>query len=444
MTSWRTLLSAQRIGQAAQPEASVRSEFQRDGDRIMFSAAFRRMQDKTQVFPLEKNDYVRTRLTHSLEVSCVGRSLGSSVGAQLLQRNPNLKDHGIHASDIGDIVAAACLAHDIGNPPFGHFGEQAMRDYFISGNGKSIIPLLKNEQEAADLHAIEGNAQGFRIINRLESPDTRGGLRLTAATLAATSKYPCTAHAQHEVGLKKNGCYQDDIEDFASIFNSLGLAQTHPQAWQRHPLSFLMEAADDICYLIVDIEDAYQVGQIDHQTALEKLEALGGDLVDPSRYSSMSSKSDQLSYLRAKAIGKLVHETVDQFWAVESGLLDGSHTDALLKNIPSINQLSELRTYAKKHIYISRPVVEVQIAGHRVLTGLLDFFCTATVNRHRKLPTGERHDEMILALLPQRYTRYNDSLYQKLLGVCDYITGMTDSYAVSLYKKLTGISLPVN
>lgn len=444
MTTWRNLLSTQRIGQAAQPEASVRSEFQRDGDRIMFSAAFRRMQDKTQVFPLEKNDYVRTRLTHSLEVSCVGRSLGSSIGAQLLQRNPDLGNYGILASDIGDIVAAACLAHDIGNPPFGHFGEQAMRDYFISGNGKDIIALLDSAEESADLHAIEGNAQGFRIINRLESPDTRGGLRLTAATLAAASKYPCTAYAQQATGLKKNGCYQDDLEDFAAIFNSLGLPQIHEQAWRRHPLSFLMEAADDICYLIVDIEDAYQVGQIDHATALDKLSALGGELVDSSRFKTMRSKSDQLSYLRAKAIGKLVHETVDQFWAVEAGLLDGSHTQALLKGIPSIEQLSELRTYAANHIYVSRPVVEVQIAGHRVLTGLLDFFCTATANRYRGLPTGKRHDEMILALLPQRYRRYNASLYQQLLGVCDYITGMTDSYAVSLYKKLTGISLPVN
>ncbi|UJF25040.1 deoxyguanosinetriphosphate triphosphohydrolase [Suttonella sp. R2A3] len=444
MADWQTLLSSYRIGQAAQPEASVRSEFQRDGDRLLFSASFRRMQDKTQVFPLEKNDYVRTRLTHSLEVSCVGRSLGSSVGVELLKRYPALKDQGIQPADIGDIVAAACLAHDIGNPPFGHFGEQAMRDFFTSDSGQSILELLDHADERADLTAIEGNAQGFRICNRLESPDTRGGLRLTAATLAAASKYPCTAAAQKAANMKKNGCYQDDLADFSDIFNHLGLAQRSEQAWQRHPLSFLMEAADDICYLIVDIEDAYQVGQIDHHTALSKLQALGGELVDPARFAHMRSKSDQLSYLRAKAIGKLVHETVKVFWESEQGLLDGSHHEPLLKAIPSIKQLEALRTYAREHIYVSRPVVEVQIAGHRVLSGLMDIFCSATANLAQNNPHSKRHDEMILALLPHRYRREQGTLYQNLLGACDYISGMTDSYAVSLYKKLTGISLPVN
>lgn len=444
MAHWSTLLSAYRIGQAAQAEASVRSEFQRDGDRLLFSAAFRRMQDKTQVFPLEKNDYVRTRLTHSLEVSCVGRSLGGSVGVELLRRYPELSEQGIHAADIGDIVAAACLAHDIGNPPFGHFGEQAMRDFFTSADGEAILALLDDPAERADLTAIEGNAQGFRICNRLESPDTRGGLRLTAATLAAASKYPCTAAAQTQAGMKKNGCYQDDLADFRELFTHLRLPARGEQAWQRHPLSFLMEAADDICYLIVDIEDAYQVGQVDHATALDKLQALGGDLVDPARFAHMRSKSDQLSYLRAKAIGKLVHETIDVFWQEEARLLDGSRHAPLLNDIPSIEQLEALRTYAREHIYVSRPVVEVQIAGHRVLSGLMGFFCTATANRAVQCARSKRHDEMILALLPRRYRRSQGTLYQNLLGVCDYISGMTDSYAVSLYKKLTGISLPVN
>jgi len=190
--NWTQLLSTYRIGQAACPEPSVRSDFQRDGDRLIFSAAFRRMKDKTQVFPLEKNDYVRTRLTHSLEVSCVGRSLGSSVGTWLLEKNPELARHNIHAADIGDIVAAACLAHDIGNPPFGHFGEQAMRDYFKSAEAGNILERLDNDAQRADLHHIEGNAQGFRITNRLESPDNHGGLRLTAATLAAAA---CSALA---------------------------------------------------------------------------------------------------------------------------------------------------------------------------------------------------------------------------------------------------------
>lgn len=436
---WSSLLSTYRLGQAAHPEPSVRSDFQRDGDRLLFSAAFRRMQDKTQVFPLEKNDYVRTRLTHSLEVSCVGRSLGTSVGAQMIERYPELHTHGIQAADIGDIVAAACLAHDIGNPPFGHFGEQAMCDYFLSGNGAHILDHLGNAQEREDLRHIEGNAQGFRIVNRLESPDNHGGLRLTAATLAASSKYPALAGTR---SYSKNGCYFDDWADFCTIFSQLGLTRIHETRWQRHPLSFLMEAADDICYLIVDIEDAYQIGQIDYDVARDKLSALAQGLADEQRFAAMRSRSDQLAYLRAKAIGQLVHETVDVFWQVESALLDGTHEKPLLENIPSYAALEALREFAMRHIYVSRPVVEVQIAGHRILTGLMDIFCQTILNDAQK--RASRRDRMILALLPARYTRHNASLYQRLLGVCDYISGMTDSYAVSLYKKLTGISLPVN
>lgn len=436
---WSSLLSTYRLGQAANPEPSVRSDFQRDGDRLMFSAAFRRMQDKTQVFPLEKNDYVRTRLTHSLEVSCVGRSLGTSVGAQLVERYPHLRTQGIHAADIGDIVAAACLAHDIGNPPFGHFGEQAMCDYFAQGAGAAILDCLDNAQEREDLRHIEGNAQGFRIVNRLESLDNHGGLRLTAATIASSSKYPSLAGTG---SYSKNGCYLDDWQDFCTLFAALGLKRLQDSRWQRHPLSFLMEAADDICYLIVDIEDAYQIGQIDYDIARDKLAPLAGGLVEESRFNAMRSRSDQLAYLRAKAIGQLVHETVDVFWQVESDLLDGSHGTALLESIPSYPALQTLRRFAQEHIYISRPVVEVQIAGHRILTGLMDIFCQTVL--HDAQQRAGRRDTMILALLPTRYTRHNASLYQRLLGVCDYISGMTDSYAVSLYKKLTGISLPVN
>ena len=436
---WSSLLSTYRLGQAANPEPSVRSDFQRDGDRLMFSAAFRRMQDKTQVFPLEKNDYVRTRRTHSLEVSCVGRSLGTSVGAQLLERYPHLARQGIQGADIGDIVAAACLAHDIGNPPFGHFGEQAMCDYFASGAGNKLLDYLENSQQREDLCHIEGNAQSFRIINRLESPDNHGGLRLTAATLASSSKYPSLAGTH---SYSKNGCYLDDWQDFCTLFAHLGLKRLSDTRWQRHPLSFLMEAADDICYLIVDIEDAYQVGQIDYDIARDKLGALAGALVDEKRFAAMQSRSDQLAYLRAKAIGQLVHETVAVFWDKESALLAGDHDKALLEDIPSYPALAALRQFARQNIYISRPVVEVQIAGHRILTGLMDTFCQSLLNAH--LRRDSRRDHMILALLPARYSRYNSTLYQRLLGVCDYISGMTDSYAVSLYKKLTGISLPVN
>lgn len=322
---WNTLFSSHRIGQAAEPEPSVRSEFQRDGDRILFSAAFRRMQDKTQVFPLEKNDYVRTRLTHSLEVSCVGRSLGSSVGEALLIRYPELHNLGLSRADVGDIVAAACLAHDLGNPPFGHAGEQALRDFFLTDSGEKLLDRLGiSVAEKADLQAIEGNAQGFRLCDRLESPDNTGGLRLSAATLAAAAKYPVTAAAQPHSPYKKNGVYQDDLGNYAEVFAALEIPQIHAQCWQRHPLSFLMEAADDICYLIVDIEDASQISKIPFNEARDLFIRLAGNLVDPARLKRMQSKSDQLGYLRAKAIGRLVHQTVDIFWQRETELLAGT------------------------------------------------------------------------------------------------------------------------
>lgn len=442
--NWENLISTSRIGQAAQPEPSVRSEFQRDGDRILFSAAFRRMQDKTQVFPLEKNDYVRTRLTHSLEVSCVGRSLGSSVGITLIEKYPQLKKLNIHAADIGDIVAAACLAHDLGNPPFGHSGEQALRDFFHSPRGQQIMQTLDlSPAEKADLLNIEGNAQGFRITNRLESPDNKGGLRLTAATLAASAKYPTTAIAQH-THYKKNGVYQDDLSDYAAIFQTVGIPEIAPQVWHRHPLSFLMEAADDICYLIADMEDAYQIGQVSFNQASEYLSQLAGNLIDPSRLNAMQSNSDKLAYLRAKAIGRLVHQTIDIFWANENTLLNGQRKAALLKDIPAAQDLDTLRAFSVTHIYNCRPVLEIQIAGHRVLNGLIEHFATALANSIAEPKHRPRQQQMILNLLPKRYQRHAHTPYQKLLAICDYITGMTDSYAVSLYKKLTGISLPVN
>lgn len=445
MMIWEHLFSTTRIGQAAQPEPSVRSEFQRDGDRILFSAAFRRMQDKTQVFPLERNDYVRTRLTHSLEVSCVGRSLGSSIGETLLQKYPKLRERNLHAADLGDIVAAACLAHDLGNPPFGHSGEQALRHFFTSEQGITILNALNlSDAERADLCTIEGNAQGFRITNRLESPDNKGGLRLTATTLAAAAKYPTTAAAQPTTPYKKNGVYQDDLEDYTAVFSALSLPQIAQDTWQRHPLSFLMEAADDICYLIADIEDAYQIGQVPFTTAYDLLGELAAHLIDRPRLQHMQSKSDQLAYLRAKAIGRLVKETIDTFWDNETALLDGRHHRALLMDIPSAEKLQALRDYAVKNIYNCRPVLEIQIAGHRVLNGLIEIFCTAAMQVYRLGEHTPRHDKMIFTLLPSRYRRHAQTPYQQLLAINDYITGMTDSYAVALYKKLTGISLPVD
>ncbi|MET0093950.1 MAG: dGTP triphosphohydrolase, partial [Sedimenticola sp.] len=261
---WSKLLSRKRIGSSQEPGTStVRTDFQRDFDRIVFSSAFRRMQDKTQVFPLSRVDYIRTRLTHSLEASSIGRSLGTLVGEQIIQR------HGLaqnEASDFGDICAAACLAHDIGNPPFGHSGEDAIRHWAHTGKyGEPRVGVLK-DSEKEDFLSFEGNAQGFRILTRLQNPDNPGGLQLTCATLAAFTKYPRESFLGgsnfNGVSAKKQGFVVEDRERFTEVANEVGLIRRDPSRaiWHRHPLAFLVEAADDISYRVIDIEDGFRLG----------------------------------------------------------------------------------------------------------------------------------------------------------------------------------------
>jgi len=319
---------------------------------------------------------------------------------------------------------------------------QTRKQADINHHDNQFHQRLSNHDNRYKLHRIGQRQSKWENYQGIAGEPGEGKSKTLPAPLAAASKYPATAYKNP---YKKNGVYQDDLEDFAAIYQALGIPPRGDsgQAWQRHPLSYLMEAADDICYLIVDIEDAYQIRQIEHRTAYELLADLAGDMADGTRLAAMDSKSDQLAYLRAKAIGRLVHETVAVFQENEAALLAGARDEPLLKTIPSIDKLAVLRAYAEKHIYISRPVVEVQIAGHRVLTGLMQTYCQAVANTHGR-DHHARADQMILALLPERYQKGRDTLYRKLLGVCDYIAGMTDSYAVSLYKKLTGISLPVN
>lgn len=445
---WDKLLSDYRLFAPSSPEPSVRSEFRRDCDRIIFSPSFRRLKDKTQVFPLEKNAFVRTRLTHSLEVSCVGKSLGSSAGQFLCNKYPELSRK-ISFSEIGDIVEAACLAHDLGNPPFGHDGEEAMRDFFHSSDGQMILDKLEiSARERQDLENIEGNALGFRICTRLESSDIAGGLRLTAATIGTMVKYPCVAADNNgkdrEKNYKKNGIYQDDSKNFQTIFDALEIPEIAANCRLRHPLSFLSEAADDICYLIADLEDAYQVGQVSFSLAKEFLSELATDFINPEIIKEINSKSDYLAYLRAKAIGKIVFETLEVFKAREEELLAGKSKTPLLAEINSAQALQNLREYSVKNIYCCRPVLEIQVAGYEILFGLIKIFCNAIAEINTCGDKASIREQMIFKLLPERFRRNADTNYRRILAVCDYISGMTDSYAVSLYKKLTGISLAAN
>jgi len=442
--TWETLLSAERIGAGKAPGTPERTAFQQDYDRIVFTSAFRRMKDKTQVFPLSKSDYVRTRLTHSLEVSCVGRSLGAVVGREIIARH-GLKD--VESGDFGAIVAAACLAHDIGNPPFGHAGEDAIREWFRTSGLLERHPFTPAQK--ADFERYEGNAQGFRIVSRLQSPANPGGLQLTSAVLATFTKYPRPSHLAEEIdgkSGKKFGFFQQDAANFAQVARATGLVERIPgSAWRRHPLAFLVEVADDTCYLIVDLEDAARLGFVPYKDAECLLADLAGNTVNGSRLDRLHDPKERLEYLRAKAIGRLLESAAAVFLENEAAILAGNFDDELLEQSPIAHPLQAILKLAKETIYTARPALEIETAGFEVLGALLGLFTNAVEARagHARFTTRER---MLLKLLPSQFLGHagepDADPYIRLLQVADFVAGMTDSYAVDMYRKLKGVDLP--
>lgn len=443
---WEKLLSSERLGAGKAPGTAERTAFQQDYDRIVFTSAFRRLKDKTQVFPLSKSDYVRTRLTHSLEASCVGRSLGAVVGREIIARH-GLKD--VESGDFGAIVAAACLAHDIGNPPFGHAGEDAIREWFRSSG------LLERHAfspaQRADFEKYEGNAQGFRIVSRLQSPANPGGLQLTSAVLATFTKYPRPSTVDVDLpgkSGKKFGFFQHDADNFARVARSTGLVERLPgQAWRRHPLAFLVEVADDTCYLIVDMEDAARLGFVPYRDAECLLADLAGNTINGGRLERLHDPKERLEYLRAKAIGRLLESAAGVFLENEAAILDGSFDDELLAASPVGVPLQAVLKMAKETIYTARPALEIETAGFEVLGALLGLF-TNTVEAAAQVP-GTRvttRERMLLKLLPTQFLGHggqpDGDPYVRLLQVADFVAGMTDSYAVDMYRKLKGYDLP--
>ena len=449
---WKKLLSKRLLGESVKnSEASDgRSQYQRDFDRIVFSSAFRRLQDKTQVFPLPESDFVHNRLTHSLEVSCVGRSLGNLVGMRVIEKNKKLKDE-FTQFHFGEIVAAACLAHDIGNPPFGHSGEDAISEYFKSGEGSSFKNKL-NEKQWNDLVKFEGNAQGFRILTKLQNPNMKGGLRLTCTTLAAFTKYPKESFTEkeslrksvHGKLMKKFGYFQAEKDLFQEVAGEVGLnklpgAGKNTSWWNRHPLAFLVEAADDICYRIMDLEDGFRLGLISFKETEELLMPLVNK-DDIQNYLGRDEK-ERIGYLRAKAISELVKELTDLFIDEEKNILSGKIEDDLLSVIPRNKYLNTITEVSRNKIYRTRSVVEREVAGYEVLGGLLDTFITAYNEAYEGHLSPKNRS--IINLLPGRITNNtHDDLYLRLMRVIDFVSGMTDSFAVSLFRKLRGISLP--
>lgn len=442
--TWTSLLSAGRLGDPKKgrtPDPS-RSPFQVDSDRLIFSSAFRRLQDKTQVHPLAENDYVRTRLTHSLEVASVGRSLGARVGAELVRKH-GLEAHHLHASDFGAVIHAASLAHDLGNPPFGHSGEDSIRHWFLHSATARPMREEMAPELAADFAKFEGNAQGFRIISRLQMPDNPG-LRLTYATLGAFTKYPhavlCDPAGHKGASVKKSGFFQSERDLFAEVAEGCGLLPRGRDCWARHPLAFLVEAADDICYRLVDFEDGFRLGHLRYEHVEESFLRVTGDPRDRERAARMTDPKNRIAFLRAQAIGAAVVQTSQAFLEREDALLRGEFDAPLLDHIPAAEVLAEIKQESIDTIYNTERGVAIELRGDSIITCLLNLFAGAVDDVARNGDASSARSRKLLKLVPAQFigpgrTPAPDA-YTRLLRITDFVSGMTDSYAIKLAERV--------
>ncbi|RRD92820.1 deoxyguanosinetriphosphate triphosphohydrolase [Bacteroides heparinolyticus] len=437
---WNTLISAKRFGleEFHRERHENRSEFQRDYDRLVFSAPFRRLQNKTQVFPLPGSIFVHNRLTHSLEVSCVGRSLGNDVSKAILARRPELQH--TYLPEIGSIVSAACLAHDLGNPPFGHSGERAISTYFSEGKGMDLRAHLTPEQWE-DLTHFEGNANAFRLLTHQFEGRRKGGFVLTYPTLASIVKYPFSSSL---AGKKpKFGFFTTEEEGFRRIAEELGMKKLSdaPLRYARHPLVYLVEAADDICYQMMDIEDAHKLKILTSQETQELLLAYFTDERKEHMLKTLEIVSDvneQIAYLRSSVIGLLISECTEAFLNNEAKILEGEFEGSLIRHI------SEQPAAAYKHcadismrkIYRSRDVLDIELAGFRIISTLLELMIDAVRSPEKA------YSQLLINRVSGQYNIKAPALYEKIQAVLDYISGMTDVYALDLYRKINGNSLP--
>ena len=444
--NWEQLLSLRRQGDKGKrlrvEQDDTRLGFEVDYDRIVFSAAFRSLQDKTQVIPLSKTDFVHTRLTHSLEVSVVGRSLGRLVGKKIIEKYPHLKEvHGFHMNDFGAIVAAASLAHDIGNPPFGHSGEKAIGEYFSIGNGQKYKGQVSDKQWQ-DLIDFEGNANGFSVLTA-SRPGIEGGLRISYATLGAFMKYPKESLPKKptkNIADKKYGFFQTDKNFFQEVAADMGMIPNKSGddiGYERHPLAYLVEAADDICYTIIDFEDGINLGLVSEDFALEYLIKLVKDSIDTSKYKTLTTKEDRMSYLRALAIGSLINDAVSVFVANEEAILNGKFPYSLMDKSKYKVQMDDIIKISVNNIYQSREVIEKEIVGYQIIQTLLDKFITAYNNRFNE--TESNYDSLILKLLPEKHHLEKENVYERLLHICHFISMLTDGNALLFYNTITAV-----
>lgn len=415
----------------------TRSDFQRDYDRLIFSSPFRRLQNKTQVFPLPGSIFVHNRLTHSLEVSSVGRSLAHEIALRLKDK---YVDPVLHAGfdNIRDIVSAACLCHDLGNPPFGHSGEKTIGSYFSEGPGAGLRDRFTDRQWA-DFVNFEGNANSFRLLTHQFKGRRNGGMAMTYSTLASIVKYPYTSLHSGEKG--KFGFFESEDAIFRRVASELGIPELEPGRFARHPLVYIMEAADDICYQIMDIEDAHKLKIL----TTNQVKSLFMSFFPPSQHDRMTRVADtltdpneQIAYLRSGVVGALVVNCAEVFMAHEAGMLEGSFNGNLIEDLPP-----ELKTAydacsetAWKKIYCAPMVIDIELAGHKIISHLMETLVEAVMNPQRT------YSRLLLDMIPQQYDVAGSDDYSRIQSVLDHISGMTDVYALDLYRKLNGLSLP--
>lgn len=437
---WDNLLSGRRFGMEEYHQRKhERTDFQRDYDRLIFSSPFRRLQNKTQVFPLPGHIFVHNRLTHSLEVSCVGRSLGNNVAKGLVCKHP---EGSLNFPEIGSIVSAACLAHDMGNPPFGHSGERAISAYFLEGNGQRFEAQVRREGDRwEDFSHFEGNANAMRLLTHQFIGRRKGGFALTYSTLASIVKYPYSSEMSEKRG--KFGFFQTEEESFIRIATELGLCRQceEPVKFARYPLVYLVEAADDICYQIMDIEDAYKLKLLSRDETIGYLLNFFDKNELPHTEKVMNLVDDtneKIAYLRSSIIGKLVNECSRIFLEHEEELLAGTFEGPLIGRICPVAEeayrcCSEM---AYEKIYKAKDVLDIELAGYRIFGSLLDTLLEAVMS------PGHAYSKLLLQRIPEQYNTGERSTYGKIQSILDYVSGMTDVYALDLYRKITGMSLP--
>ena len=442
---WQRLITNKRLGQEQRhyERHDDRTEFKRDYDRLIFSAPFRRLQNKTQVFPLPGSVFVHNRLTHSLEVASVGMSLGCDVARAIIEKHPELRNTAFE--EIGQIVATACLAHDMGNPPFGHSGEKAIQTFFSEGKGSYLKDSI-DENTWNDITRFEGNANAFRLLAHQFNGRRTGGFVMTYSTLASIVKYPYESAAATKKG--KFGFFHEEKDIYVKIADEMGIycksAQGEPLRYARHPLVYLVEAADDICYEIMDIEDAHKLKILSFDETAQLMlayfdEPMRKHIWQRIEDEQITDDNEKIVYMRASVIGKLENECVKAFLDNEEAILAGTFEGSLIERISPLQHdaYTHCAKLSKKKIYCSKPVLDIELSGYKIMETLMHHMVEAVMNPDRY------YSQQLIGRVSSQYDICNPKLEKRIMAVLDYISGMTDVYALDIYQKICGISLPI-